>query len=80
MQDQAHALGVPVEWHEGRVLTVAELRRHPDFRGAGAVAVGEQIAEGGRLDAAVIGRAAATGRAHEQDLKRVWHLVARFGR
>lgn len=80
VQDQAHALGVPVEWHEGRVLTVAELRRHPDFRGAGIVAVGEQIAEGGRLDAAVIGRAAATGRAHEQDLKRVWHLVARFGR
>ena len=53
------ALGVPVEWHEGRRLSVAGLKsgRHPF--GAETVAVGRRMAEDGHLDAAVIGRAVA---------------------
>ena len=77
--DQAAALGVPVEWHEGRRLSVAGLERRPAFRGPEAVAVGRRIAEDGHLDAAVIGRAVAAGVQDPQDLKRVWHCVARFG-
>jgi hypothetical protein len=43
------------------------------------VEVGLRVAEDDVLDAAVIGRAVARGREHPQDLKKVWHLVARFG-
>ena len=79
IEDQARALGVPVEWHEGRRLAVAALAAHPAFRGPRTVEVGRRIAEDGLLDAAVIGRAAEKGDEDPQDLKKVWHCVARFG-
>ena len=75
----AARLGVPLEWHEGRVLRVDELDRHPDYRGPAIVEVGRRVAERGRLDAGIIGRAVAQGVEDPQDLKKVWHHVARFG-
>lgn len=75
----AAATGIRVEWHPGYRLTVDELRRHPAYRGPEYVDLGERLAEGGVLTPRVIGDAARTGRYVEQDLKRVWHLVARFG-
>jgi hypothetical protein len=79
IEDQAGALGVPVEWHEGRRLTVDTLAEHPHFRGPHIVDVGCRIADGGVLDAATIGQAVRLGDEDPQDLKRVWHHVARFG-
>lgn len=78
-EDQARSLGVAVEWHEGRRLPVTTLAVHPLFRGRRTVDVGRRIAEAGILDAAVIGRALQAGRENAQDLKKVWHCVARFG-
>ncbi|WP_224278353.1 DUF3626 domain-containing protein [Nocardioides lacusdianchii] len=77
--DQAHTLGVPVEWHEGRRLPIDVLERHPDLRGPRIVDVGRRIAAAGVLDAAVIGRAALRGDEDPQDLKKVWHCVAALG-
>jgi hypothetical protein len=51
MEAVATSLGVPVEWHEGRVLTIHELNRHPDYRGHEAIELGRLIAENDRLDA-----------------------------
>ena len=79
IEEQARSLGVPLEWHEGRLLTVETLAAHPEFRGPHIVEVGRRIAQGGLLDAATIGRAALTGDEDPQDLKKVWHHVARFG-
>jgi hypothetical protein len=79
VENQARALGVPVEWHEGRRLSVETLAEHPLFRGERTVEVGHRIAVAGLLDAAVIGRAALAGHEDAQDLKRVWHCVVRFG-
>lgn len=75
----AAKLGCPVEWHGGFRLSVAELRRHPDYRGPEFVRLGAELARDGHLDPAVIGDASRTGRYDEQALKRVWHYVARFG-
>lgn len=75
----ARRLPCPVEWHPGYRLPVEELRRHPDFRGPEFVALGARIAEDGLLDPRIIGDAARTGRHELQDLKRVWHCLARFG-
>ena len=52
----------------------------PDYRGAHVVDVAVEIAVGDHLDPGVIGAAVATGRHDPQDLKQVWHHLARFGR
>jgi hypothetical protein len=77
--EAAERLGCPVEWHDGFELSTAELRRHPDFRGPEFVKLGAELAVDGRLDARIIGDASRTRRYDDQDLKRVWHYVARFG-
>ncbi|MEU1162753.1 DUF3626 domain-containing protein [Streptomyces sp. NPDC005921] len=75
----ARRLPFPVEWHPGYRLTVAELRRHADYRGPEYAELGALIAEKGVLDPRIIGDAARTGRYAIQDLKMVWHILARFG-
>ncbi|AUG78295.1 hypothetical protein CFP65_3505 [Kitasatospora sp. MMS16-BH015] len=75
----AARLPCPVEWHGGFRLTVAELRRHPGFRGPEYVELGAEIAEDGLLDPRIIGAAVRTGAYDPQDLKRVWHYLARYG-
>ncbi|WAL69679.1 DUF3626 domain-containing protein [Amycolatopsis cynarae] len=75
----AARLPCAVEWHGGFALTTAELRRHPTYRGAEFVALGVSLARQGRLDPRIIGEAVRTAAYDEQDLKRVWHYVARFG-
>lgn len=76
----AKALPFPVEWHSGFRLSVDELARHPEYRGPAYVELGRALAVGGFLDPLVLGEAARTGAHDAQDLKRVWHLLARFGR
>ncbi len=80
VHEAAQRLGCPVEWHDGFELSPAELRRHPDFRGPEFVQLGLELAVDGRLNARIIGEASRTRRYDDQDLKRVWHYVARFGR
>jgi hypothetical protein len=75
----ARRLPCPVEWHPGYRLTVAELRRHADYRGQGYAELGARIARDSRLDPRVIGDAARAGRYELQDLKMVWHCLARYG-
>lgn len=79
VEAQVLDLGCPLEWHDGFRLTVEELKRHPDYRGPEFVALGLELAQDGYLDARIIGEAANIGRHNPQSLKRVWHLVARFG-
>jgi hypothetical protein len=55
------------------------LRRHPDYRGPQYVALAIELAADQRLDPRAIGDAARTGQYDEQDLKKVWHYLARFG-
>jgi hypothetical protein len=79
VEEIARGLRCPVEWHGGFRLAAAELGRHPDYRGPQYVRLGTEIADGGQLDPRAIGDASRTGRYDQQDLKRVWHYVARFG-
>ncbi|MGN6612640.1 MAG: DUF3626 domain-containing protein [Angustibacter sp.] len=79
VEQVARRLPCALEWHGGRRLAVRELERHPDYRGREFVELGARIADGGWLDARVVGDAARTGRHDPQALKRVWHYVARFG-
>ncbi|MFL1905721.1 DUF3626 domain-containing protein [Streptomyces tauricus] len=79
VESAARLLPCPVEWHPGFRLSVVELRRHPNYRGQEYVDLGADIAVDGRLTPKVIGDAARGGRYDLQDLKKVWHCLARFG-
>jgi hypothetical protein len=79
IEEDAYRVGASVEWHEGRVLDVQELALHPDYRGEHIIEVGRRIADQGTLTALVVGRAVTGAREDPQDLKKVWHHVARFG-
>ncbi|WP_436737194.1 DUF3626 domain-containing protein [Streptomyces sp. BBFR102] len=79
VEDQARALGCPVEWHPGFRVLVADLARHPDFRGPEYVQLARELAGAdGWLDPGLIGAAVRHEVAPDQDLKKVWHYVARF--
>ncbi|MGW3116579.1 DUF3626 domain-containing protein [Streptomyces sp. NPDC001107] len=75
----ARLLPCPVEWHPGYRLSVEELREHAGYRGAEYMELAARIAEDGHVDPRIIGDAARTGRHELQDLKMVWHTLARFG-
>jgi hypothetical protein len=75
----ARLLPCAVEWHAGFRLPVAMLRRYPDYRGQRYIDLAAQLASDGMLDPACLGRAARDGDADPQDLKKVWHYLARFG-
>ncbi|MBZ2196020.1 DUF3626 domain-containing protein [Ruania sp. N2-46] len=75
----AARLGCVVEWHPGFRITADVLAAHPEYRGRRFVDLGLRLAVDGVLDATMIGTAAHGGHYDEQDLKRVWHLLARFG-
>ncbi|MER5791382.1 DUF3626 domain-containing protein [Streptomyces sp. NPDC001980] len=77
--EAARRLPFPVAWHPGYRLTVPDLRRHADYRGPEYAELGAAIAEKGVVDPRIIGAAARTGRYQIQDLKMVWHTLARFG-
>jgi len=81
--DAADALGVPVEWHHGFRLHVDELATRPAYRGPRIVDVARAVtarhAPDGWLDARRVGDALRAGVHDPQDLKKVWHHVARWG-
>lgn len=76
VHEAALALGCPVEWHPGLRVRTAGL--DPGYRGPETVALAGSLGE--VLDPSVIGDAARAGDHDPQSLKRVWHLLARFGR
>lgn len=75
----ARQLPCPLEWHAGFRLHVDEMARHPTYRGPEYVALGRSIAVDGWLTPAILEVAVRTERHHPQDLKKVWHYLARFG-
>ncbi|MFI1715280.1 DUF3626 domain-containing protein [Streptomyces sp. NPDC053513] len=79
VEEAARRLPCPVEWHGGFRVSVDELRRHPDFRGPEYVELAARIAVDGRLDPRIVQEAAESGRYDPQDVKKVWHCLARFG-
>ncbi len=75
----ARVLPCPTEWHPGFHLDVDTLSRHPGYRGPEYVELGMALARDGSLTPAMLGDAARTGQYETQDLKKVWHYLARFG-
>ncbi|MES2523038.1 MAG: DUF3626 domain-containing protein [Gemmatimonadota bacterium] len=79
VQELALRLPCALEWHPGFRLHVDEMALHPAYRGPEYVALGRSLAVDGWLTPAIIELAVRTERHHPQDLKKVWHYLARFG-
>ena len=79
VESLARELPCPVEWHPGFRLHVDTMAQHPDYRGPAYVELGRTIVHDGYLTPAVIDDALRTNRYDPQDLKKVWHYLARFG-
>ncbi len=80
VEDEARALGVRVEWHPGHAVTLSTLRQHPGYRGEDTLRLAERLAEDERLTPRILGRARADASVEPQQLKKLWHCTARFGR
>ena len=79
IEEMADKLDCKIEWHNGFRLSIKEMQKHPDYRGSEYIELGREIAQEEILTPRIIGIAAATGKYDQQDLKRVWHYLARFG-
>ncbi|MFE6997755.1 DUF3626 domain-containing protein [Microbacterium sp. NPDC057659] len=76
VQAAAERLGCAVEFHPGFRVRTADLDE--DYRGAEPLRLAREL--GTELTPEVIGAAARAGEHDPQTLKRVWHLLARYGR
>ena len=76
VEDAAVRTGCAVSWHPGFRVRTADL--DAAYRGPGPLALARAL--GDELTPVVVGDAARSGRYDPQTLKRVWHLLARFGR
>lgn len=74
----ARSLACPVWWHDGYTVGVEEIAHHPDYRGPRIVDLARGIAHDGVLTPSILGRARG-GSYDPQDLKKVWHYIARYG-
>lgn len=74
--ETAEKLGCSVEYHPGFQLATAEL--DVSFRGAEPIALAQHL--GKVITPEVVAAAARSGKHYPQTVKRVWHLLARFGR
>lgn len=76
VEASAELLGCAVEFHEG--FRAAPSDFDPEYRGARVADLAHRLGE--ELTPRVIGDAARSGLHSNQDLKKVWHNLARFGR
>jgi hypothetical protein len=79
VESAAPRFSCAVEWHPGFRVAVEAL--DPAYRGPEFVELARTLASstGGVLTPDLIGDAARAGGHAPQDLKRVWHLLARYG-
>ncbi len=79
IEQQALSLGIPVRWHNGYELRLEEMNRYPDYRGQKYIELAKELAQNGSINAKILGLAVTKQGYEEQDVKKVWHYLARFG-
>lgn len=79
VEEASRTVGCSVEWHDGFVASIDDIRAHPEFRGTEIVSLASELALDGVLTPRIVGDAARTGAHHPQAIKQVWHYTARLG-
>lgn len=78
-EDIARTVPCAVVWHDGYRLAIEQAEAHPEYRGNAVVQVARSVARHGWITPYSLGPA-RVGNVDPQDLKKVWHYVARYGR
>lgn len=79
VEDAAHTLGCPVEWHHGFRMTVAQLSDCVSYRSEEAACLAASLFEDEILTPAILGAARRAEHADPKTFKHLWHCLARFG-
>lgn len=79
IEEYASQLDVPIKWHNGYELSLEEMSRHPDYRGQQFIELAKDLAHDGKINTRILGLAVTEQGYDEQDVKKVWHYLARFG-
>ncbi|MGF1681574.1 DUF3626 domain-containing protein [Photobacterium minamisatsumaniensis] len=79
VEAQANQLGISVRWHAGYELSVEEMSCYPEYRGEQFIHLANDIAVNGVINAKVLGAAVTEQGYDAQDIKKIWHYLARFG-
>ncbi|MFC5079731.1 hypothetical protein VTH8203_03351 [Vibrio thalassae] len=79
IEQYALELGVPIQWHNGYELSIETMRQYLDYRGMPFVELAQELAQDGIINAQLLGLAVTSKRYDEQDIKKIWHYLARFG-
>ncbi|MBJ2146772.1 DUF3626 domain-containing protein [Vibrio sp. IB15] len=79
IEERAVKLGVPIKWHNGYELSLEEMSRYPDYRGQSFIELAKKLAVNGKINAKILGLAVTEQGYDQQDVKKVWHYLARFG-
>lgn len=75
----AYDLPLKIEWHQGFHLNIQIVEVNQDYRGQKIVNIARTLSEQGLLNPAVLGEAIEKQLFDPQDVKKVWHYLARFG-
>ncbi len=76
---QAQLLPVAVEWHSGFELDTGIMAENSEYRGQEFVELAKQIAIKDSINPQILGFAINRLGYDQQDIKKVWHYLARFG-
>lgn len=79
IEEQAMQLPLKVEWHLGYKLDIKVMEIHPDYRGAKYVEIARKIAKEGSINPKILGDAINILGYNQQEIKKIWHYLARFG-
>ncbi|EGA68979.1 hypothetical protein VISI1226_06728 [Vibrio sinaloensis DSM 21326] len=79
IETHALKLNLPIKWHQGFQLSLTTMQRFADYRGRKFVQLAEKLAENGSLNPRLLGLAVTELNYDQQDIKKVWHYLARFG-
>jgi len=75
----ATKLPCDIEWHQGFQLHVKVVAQHPEYRGLQFVELAKKLAEACILNPLILGNAVQNLGYDPQDIKKIWHYLARFG-
>ena len=79
IEKQALNLGIPLKWHNGYELSLEKMSCYPDYRGQQYIDLAKELAQNRIIDAKILGLAVTKQGYNEQEVKKLWHYLARFG-
>lgn len=79
VEEHAVELNVPIKWHNGYELVIEKMNRYPEYRGQRFIDLAKKLAEEEKINPKHLGLAVTKLGYDEQDVKKMWHYLARFG-